>query len=41
MKQRIYRGLRVWNDVDAVRRGRIIPRLWNKLIGRQLWRIFR
>ena len=30
----LYRALRRWNDIDAIRKGRIVKRLKNKAIGR-------
>lgn len=40
-RRNLYKAARIIGDVQAVRRGRIIPRLLNKLIGRLirgLWR---
>lgn len=34
LKSTIYRALRLWNDIDVIRKGRIMKRLRNKAIGR-------
>ena len=34
LKSTIYTALRLWNDIDAIRKGRIMKRLRNKAIGR-------
>lgn len=34
LKSSLYRALRIWNDIDSVRKGRIMKRLRNKVIGR-------
>lgn len=41
VKSRIYRGLRVWNDVDAVRKGRIPRRIARRAYGRATGRLAR
>ena len=32
----LYQIARLLGDINAVRRGRIVPRLWNKLLSRKL-----
>ena len=34
LKNSLYAALRFSNDVRAVRKGRILERLWNRLVGR-------
>jgi hypothetical protein len=41
LKTTIYRILRLWNDVDAVRKGRIGKRLRNKAVGRATGRLMK
>jgi hypothetical protein len=36
MTRWLYFAARLINDYQAIRRGRIGPRLWNKLVGRYL-----
>lgn len=36
-----YRWLRLSNDIRAVQRGRIGPRLWNRMVGKLAGRLFR
>ena len=33
-KSKIYKALKVSNDINAVRKGRILQRLFNRLIGK-------
>jgi len=33
LKSSIYRGLRVWNDIDAVKNGKILKRIIRKKAG--------
>ncbi|MDY0237113.1 MAG: hypothetical protein RBR71_13890 [Gudongella sp.] len=32
MKKYIYKGLALTNDIKALKRGRIVPRIWNRLL---------
>lgn len=41
LKTTIYRILRFWNDVDAVRKGRVGKRLRNKAVGRAAGRLMK
>lgn len=34
LKSSIYKFLRIWNDVDAVRRGRVKQRIGRRIFGR-------
>lgn len=41
LKSSLYAFLRLWNDLDAIRKCRIGKRLQNKLIGRVAGRMMR
>lgn len=41
LKSFIYAVLRVSNDVRAVQRGRIAPRLWNRAVGKIAGRVMK
>lgn len=41
LKSKIYKMLRIWNDVDAVRRGRVKQRIGRRVAGRQTGRMIR
>lgn len=41
LKSKIYKILRIWNDVDAVRKGRIGKRVGRRVTGRTTGRIIR
>lgn len=34
MKSKIYKMLRIWNDIDAVRKGRVGKRIGRRVAGR-------
>lgn len=34
LKSKIYKMLRIWNDVDAVRKGKIGKRIGRRIVGR-------
>lgn len=34
MKNKAYKGLKYSNDIKALRKGRVLQRLWNRLIGK-------
>lgn len=34
MKSKIYKILRIWNDIDAVRKGRVGKRIGRRVAGR-------
>lgn len=34
IKSRIYKFLRIWNDYDAIRKGRVKQRLGRRILGR-------
>lgn len=34
MKKQIYHAMSIANDIKAVRKGRILQRIWNKFVGR-------
>jgi hypothetical protein len=41
LKSAAYRILRIWNDIDAIRKGRIGKRITNKAIGRVAGRMMK
>lgn len=41
LKSKIYKVLRIWNDVDAVRKGRIGNRIGRRLAGRAAGKVIR
>ncbi|ARK31196.1 hypothetical protein [Halalkalibacter krulwichiae] len=34
LKSKIYKMLRIWNDIDAIRKGRIGKRVGRRVVGR-------
>lgn len=41
VKSKIYKALRVWNDIDAVRKGRIGNRIGRRIAGRTAGKVIR
>lgn len=41
LKSKIYKILRIWNDFDAVRKGRVGRRIGRRVTGRTTGRLFR
>jgi len=41
LKTALYRIMRLWNDIDAIRKGRIGKRLRNKVVGRVAGRLMK
>jgi len=41
LKSKIYKILRIWNDIDAVRKGRIGRRIGRRVTGRVTGRLIR
>lgn len=41
LKSTIYKILRIWNDVDAVRKGRVKKRIGRRVAGRTTGRMIR
>lgn len=41
LKSKIYKVLRIWNDVDAVRKGRIGNRIGRRVAGRAAGKVIR
>lgn len=41
LKSRIYKVLRIWNDVDSVRKGRVGKRIGRRITGRATGKMMR
>ena len=41
LKSKIYKFLRIWNDIDAVRKGRVGKRVGRRVAGRTTGRMLR
>lgn len=41
LKSNIYKALRIWNDIDAVRKGRIGKRIGRRIAGRASGKVIR
>ncbi len=41
LKSKIYKFLRIWNDVDAVRKGRVGRRIGRRVAGRSTGKLLR